>query len=165
MRTTIFLSTLALCLLTTATLGAQSKKKRAYTGIKPSQLRPLLKRVKVNRETKKIEISQKVFFATGKSKIRRRSFDLLNEVSEVLKSNRTMAVLVEGHTDSVGSSSSNLRLSQRRADAVRNYLIDRGIAPSRLTAIGFGEERPIESNRTKAGREVNRRVEFTITKE
>jgi outer membrane protein OmpA-like peptidoglycan-associated protein len=76
-----------------------------------------------------------------------------------------MQVMVEGHTDSVGSASRNLRLSQARADAVRVYMVGKGVSPERLTATGFGKERPIESNQTKAGRELNRRVEFTITKE
>ena len=121
--------------------------------------------VKVNRELGKIEIKQKVYFSTGRSLIRSRSNRLLDEVADVLKANTSMTVMVEGHTDAVGSSSTNLRLSQRRADAVRDYLIRKGVEPERLTAIGFGEEKPIDSNRTRRGRERNRRVEFTITAE
>ncbi|MEM7674385.1 MAG: OmpA family protein [Myxococcota bacterium] len=123
------------------------------------------KLIKVNRELRKIELKQRVFFATARSRIRSRSHALLNEVVAVLKANPTMTVLVEGHTDSVGSNATNLRLSQRRADAVRRYLTNKGIASERLTAIGFGEEKPIDSNRTRWGRERNRRVEFTITSE
>jgi OOP family OmpA-OmpF porin len=124
-----------------------------------------LELVEVNRELGKIEIKQKVFFATGKATIQPVSFRLLDEVAEVLKTYPTMQVMVEGHTDAVGSASKNLRLSQDRADAVRVYLVGKGVPPERLTAMGFGKERPLESNQTKAGREVNRRVEFTITKE
>ena len=119
--------------------------------------------VKVNRAVGKIELKQKVYFASGRARIRSQSHALLDEVAEVLKANSTMTVLIEGHTDSVGSNSVNLQLSQRRADAVRTYLIERQIEPDRLTAIGFGEEKPIDSNRTRRGRERNRRVDFTIT--
>ena len=121
--------------------------------------------VKVNRDIGKLEIKQKVFFTTGRARIRRRSHQLLGEVAAVLKANPTMTVMVEGHTDSVGSSSTNLRLSQRRAEAVLSYLVGQGIEADRLTAIGFGEEKPVDSNRTRRGRERNRRVEFTITDE
>lgn len=123
------------------------------------------KLVKVNRDLGKIELKQRVFFATARSRIRSRSYPLLNEVTAVLKANPTMTVLIEGHTDSVGSNATNNRLSQRRADSVREYLIKKGIESKRLTAIGFGEEKPIDSNRTRWGRERNRRVEFTITSE
>lgn len=119
--------------------------------------------VEVKRDIGKIEIKQRVFFSTGKAKIRSRSFELLNQVSQALVAYPGMNVMVEGHTDSVGSSGTNLRLSQRRADSVRAYLVAQGVDPDRLSAVGFGEEKPIDSNRTKRGREINRRVEFTIT--
>lgn len=121
--------------------------------------------VVVNRELGKIEIKQKVFFDTGKATIKRVSYQLLNEVAEALRANPTMEVLVEGHTDSVGGDSTNLKLSNARANSVRTYLVQQGIESVRLTAIGFGETRPISDNDTPDGREVNRRVEFTIVKE
>jgi outer membrane protein OmpA-like peptidoglycan-associated protein len=71
-------------------------------------------------------------------------------------------VRVEGHTDSVGGAASNLKLSQQRADAVVKYLIDRGIEPSRITAMGYGLTKPIRSNATEKGRAANRRTEFNI---
>ena len=121
--------------------------------------------VVVNREVGKIEIKQKVYFASGKASIKPRSYALLNEVAEVLKANPSMYILVEGHTDSKGSDSYNMRLSQKRANAVREYLVAYGVEPERLEAMGFGEVRPIDDNSTRDGRERNRRVEFTITKE
>lgn len=124
-----------------------------------------LELVKVNRDIGKIEISQKIFFDFGKATIKPVSFELLNQVAEALKQAPTMKVLVEGHTDSVGRSTTNLKLSNRRADAVRTYLLGQGIESERLTSIGFGEEKPIDTNRTKAGRDRNRRVEFTIVGE
>ncbi len=119
--------------------------------------------VEVKRDQKKIEIKEKVFFDTGKSTIQPVSYRLLDQVAEVLSTYRSMEIMVEGHTDSVGADSFNLRLSQARADSVRLYLISRGVEQARLTAIGFGEEKPIATNATRQGRDLNRRVEFTIT--
>jgi outer membrane protein OmpA-like peptidoglycan-associated protein len=121
--------------------------------------------VEVRRDIGKIEIKEKVFFDTGKSTIKSQSFTLLNQVAAVLKAYPTMQVLVEGHTDSVGGHEFNMRLSDNRADSVRVYLVQQGIQPDRLTAQGFGPDKPIASNQTSKGREQNRRVEFTITKE
>jgi outer membrane protein OmpA-like peptidoglycan-associated protein len=120
--------------------------------------------VRLDEAKGKLEIDQKVFFTQGRARVSRRSYRLLDQVAQVLRENPSLKVVIEGHTDSSGSASTNLRLSQRRADAVRRRLIRRGqVEPSRLTAIGYGEERPIASNTTRIGREQNRRVEFTIT--
>jgi OOP family OmpA-OmpF porin len=72
-------------------------------------------------------------------------------------------VKIEGHTDSKGSADYNAQLSQRRAEAVRNFLVNNGISPERITAQGMGEDYPIATNSTAAGRLQNRRVEVTIT--
>jgi len=110
----------------------------------------------------KIELHQAVFFATAKAIIMPQSFALLNEVADVLKTRPTMQVRVEGHTDTRGSRTGNMRLSQARADSVKAYVVSRGIDASRLVSVGFGPDKPIETNRTAAGRERNRRVEFMI---
>ena len=111
----------------------------------------------------KIEIKQQVQFDTGKATIRSVSFSLLAEVADAIRSSNITKVYVDGHTDSVGSARYNERLSQARADSVREYLIDKeGIDGDILVARGFGEEKPIASNRTKAGRQQNRRVEFNV---
>jgi OmpA-OmpF porin, OOP family len=123
------------------------------------------KLVVVNREIGKIEIKQKVYFDSGKAIIKPRSFKLLNEVAQVLKSNETMEILVEGHTDSRGSDSYNLRLSDSRANAVREYMLGQDIPTERIKSMGFGETKPIATNKRRKGRKKNRRVEFTITKE
>ncbi len=73
-----------------------------------------------------------------------------------------MKIEIAGHTDSVGSEMYNLRLSEARANAVRDYLIQHGISPDRLIAKGYGESRPIAPNTTREGRAKNRRVEFTV---
>ena len=79
-----------------------------------------------------------------------------------MQENPSYNLRIEGHTDSIGSSSSNQSLSQRRANAVRYYLINNGVAGDRLTAIGYGEEQPVATNQTKAGRRQNRRVALSV---
>lgn len=125
--------------------------------------RPKYKLIIVTK--KQIKLTQKVYFASGKARIKRRSFPLLNEVSKALRDRPGIIVRIEGHTDHVGPARYNLRLSRRRARSVRRYMIDQGIAPERMIARGYGEERPIESNSTKQGRAANRRVEFHIIKQ
>ena len=111
----------------------------------------------------KIVILQKVYFDTAKARIQERSYPVLLEVARVLKENPDIVKLrIEGHTDSRGSAAYNRRLSQRRAEAVRKFLIQQGIDPKRLVAKGYGEDRPIASNDTPEGRAQNRRVEFKI---
>jgi outer membrane protein OmpA-like peptidoglycan-associated protein len=76
--------------------------------------------------------------------------------------NPTFKVRIQGHTDNVGADADNLALSEARAKSVVDYLVSKGIAPGRLTAIGFGETQPIDANETKKGRANNRRTEFVI---
>ncbi len=111
----------------------------------------------------KIELKQTVFFDTRRATIKKVSFPLLNEVAQALVDHSTLNVRIEGHTDSQGSDKSNLTLSQKRAAAVRTYLINRGVDQARMVAEGYGERVPIADNRTGGGRAQNRRVEFVIT--
>ncbi|MEZ4401114.1 MAG: OmpA family protein [Kofleriaceae bacterium] len=117
---------------------------------------------KVSLRDGKVVIVEPVFFATGKAKIERRSFALLDNVAQVLRDHVEMTIQVEGHTDDQADDAYNKDLSQRRADAVRAYLVDHGIAADRLTAVGFGEERPVADNATRKGRALNRRVAFVV---
>ncbi len=73
-----------------------------------------------------------------------------------------MRVSVQGHTDSVGTEAGNMRLSQKRAEAVRAYLVQKGVAADRLEAVGYGPTKPIATNKTAKGRALNRRTEFRI---
>jgi len=82
-----------------------------------------------------------------------------------LTANPSSPVTVEGHTDYIGSDQYNQKLSERRANAVRKYLIEKGIASSRIQVVGYGEQRPIADNMTKEGRAINRRAEFEVTVE
>jgi outer membrane protein OmpA-like peptidoglycan-associated protein len=95
--------------------------------------------------------------------IRSVSFPILNTVAQVMRDFPDINVEVQGHTDDRGSDSFNMRLSGERAEAVRQYLVQQGIAQNRLTARGYGETMPIDTNRTNAGRARNRRVEFVRT--
>ncbi len=120
----------------------------------------------VKLSDKKIEILESVYFETGKSKIKEVSFNLLNQVSTLLRAHPELKkIRVEGHTDSVGSDAKNMSLSQARAEAVQQYLVDHGVSPLRLKAQGFGETQPIDDNATKAGRSKNRRVNFVVTEQ
>jgi outer membrane protein OmpA-like peptidoglycan-associated protein len=110
-----------------------------------------------------IRIHQTIHFEFNRSTIRSVSFPILDTVTQVLRDFPTIQVEVQGHTDSRGNDDYNLRLSDARAQAVREYLVSHGIDASRLTARGYGETLPIESNRTSAGRAANRRVEFRRT--
>lgn len=89
----------------------------------------------------------------------------LDAVAETMKAQQDLKVEIAGHTDSIGSEAYNTLLSQQRADAVRAYLIGKGIEGSRMTAVGYGELEPVASNDTDEGRKLNRRVEFRITTE
>ena len=109
-----------------------------------------------------IEISEQIHFAYDSDEILRESFRILDEIVIILFENETMELRIEGHTDSDGSARYNLRLSDRRAASVREYLIDEGISSHRLISVGFGEERPIATNDTERGKAENRRVEFHI---
>ena len=113
----------------------------------------------------KIELKQKIFFQTNKAVLLPRSYGLLSEIGQVLKARPTMRLRVEGHTDSVGPHQRNMALSQARADAVKQHLAGLGVGVDRMEAVGFGPDQPIETNRTGAGREKNRRVEFVITQQ
>jgi hypothetical protein len=84
----------------------------------------------------------------------------VEHAAQVLQENPGLHVVVEGYTDSVGSDSCNQRLSERRADSVRDYLVEKGISPSRIRTRGYGETRPVASNATEEGRAQNRRVEI-----
>ncbi|MFL5347472.1 MAG: OmpA family protein [Hyalangium sp.] len=112
----------------------------------------------------RIEIKDTVYFNTAKATIQKRSFKLLDQVAKLLTEHPELAkVRIEGHTDNAGKPQANLALSQRRAEAVREYLIKKGVAAERLEAKGYGQEKPIAPNTTAKGRATNRRVEFITT--
>ena len=118
-----------------------------------------------------VKIAEQVNFRTGKATIVRSSYRILNQVADVLqKFGSIRKVEVQGHTDDVGRRPTNLRLSQRRADAVRLYLVRRGVAPTRLVGKGYGPDEPLvrvdsegmSKAELKSARAKNRRVQFVI---
>ncbi len=112
----------------------------------------------------KIEIKQQVQFDTGKATIKPASAKLLSEVGEAVRSIEGLTkIIIEGHTDDVGDDDFNMKLSQDRADSVRDWLVQKErVDRALLEATGFGQTKSIASNRTKAGRQQNRRVEFKV---
>ena len=105
-----------------------------------------------------------ILFDTGKSSFKKESFSVLQSITAILKEYPKANFTIEGHTDSQGSKTLNQKLSDSRANAVMAYLIQNGIDGDRLSAYGFGEDYPIDTNATAAGRRNNRRVEVKLKK-
>ncbi|MBQ3998688.1 MAG: OmpA family protein [Paludibacteraceae bacterium] len=114
------------------------------------------------KEGIKVKI-ENLFFATNKTYILPQSEQAMSDLANFLLQNPTVTIHIIGHTDAVGTDEANQILSEGRANAVRQNLIDRGIAPERMTAEGKGEKEPVADNDTEEGRQLNRRVEFIIT--
>jgi len=100
-------------------------------------------------------------FDLGKATIRPRSYPSLDRVAQLLI-DKNFSLKLAGHTDNTGSAELNLRLSKERAEAIRSYLASKGANESRIEATGYGKNQPIATNKTAAGRQANRRVEFTL---
>ncbi|MCB9669401.1 MAG: OmpA family protein [Alphaproteobacteria bacterium] len=122
-----------------------------------------LEKVKAELKGDRIDLRESVFFDLGKATIQERSYPLLEQVVAILNEHPELTKLrIEGHTDSRGSASANKKLSQSRADAVKVFLVEKGIAAERLDALGFGEERPIDPGKTEEAYARNRRVDFFV---
>jgi outer membrane protein OmpA-like peptidoglycan-associated protein len=109
-----------------------------------------------------IEISDRVFFDLDKAHLKHRSYKILDAVVTVMKENPDLLIRIEGHTDDQGDADFNIDLSQRRAEAVRDYLVKKGIDKKRLLPVGFGFSRPLIQGTEEKERAQNRRVEFVI---
>jgi len=105
---------------------------------------------------------QGIQFETGKDVIKPVSFPILNDIVKIMNENPSYFLQINGHTDNVGNPESNLVLSEKRANAVKNYLVNKGVAENRLTAQGFGDTQPVVPNTTAANKAKNRRVEFVV---
>ena len=147
-------------------LGAGRAEVVVEPGIAPAAVTIELEDSRVEVVAGEVKILEQVFFDTGLATIRPESYAVLDEVANVLLLNPQITkVEVQGHTDNVGTDDTNLRLSQRRAQAVRDYLVAKGVKRSRLDAKGYGNTEPIADNATDEGRGQNRRVQFEIVEE
>jgi outer membrane protein OmpA-like peptidoglycan-associated protein len=103
-----------------------------------------------------------VFFEQSKPVLLPTSYGELNRLVQILIENPTIKIEIAGHTDNVGDPKKNQKLSEDRVKAIKDYLINKGISPNRLTGKGYGGSKPIASNAKEETRKLNRRVEFTI---
>lgn len=103
-----------------------------------------------------------VNFDLNSAKLSGEAYPILYDAAKTLLKNPDMKVEIQGYTDNIGSESYNKKLSQKRADVVKNYLVGKGVAASRLTAVGNGESNPVADNKTADGRAMNRRIEFKV---
>lgn len=130
------------------------------------------KKVKVQEpkiEPKKVEeilsdVFENLNFNIGKAEIKKESLPYLDKLADTLIKAKNWTLDIEGHTDNVGTDKYNMKLSQNRADAVKNYLVSKGVLIETITAKGFGEQKPLTDNNSQINKEKNRRVEFKIKK-
>jgi outer membrane protein OmpA-like peptidoglycan-associated protein len=145
-------------LLQTRTQQAQSAQSRAQ------ELERQLQELQAQRTDRGILVTLgDVLFATGRSELTAGAESRIGRVAQVLQQNPGQTVRVEGHTDSTGSSQTNLRLSEQRAYAVRDALVRYGVDPRRVEAFGFGSAQPVSDNASASGRQQNRRVELILS--
>lgn len=130
-------------------------------GVKENGGCPKLKLEEAETKVVKEEIKN-IRFEYGKGSLHPSSYPILDKVAAIMNKYKSARLGIAGHTDNDSSSEFNLKLSQQRAVSCRKYLIEKGIAPSRILAKGYGETRPIASNDTEEGRKQNRRVEFIL---
>ncbi|MGC4035658.1 MAG: DUF5723 family protein [Chitinophagaceae bacterium] len=106
--------------------------------------------------------AKQIYFATGKATLLSKSFPSLNDVAKILQSTPDVHLQIEGYTDNTGKPETNVILSDKRALAVKNYLVSKGVAENRISYKGYGQENPVADNKTPAGRAKNRRVELKL---
>ena len=117
---------------------------------------------RIAKEEYSVHSKALVYFNHNSNELYGQSLKDLNSFSKLVLRNPDANIIVEGYTDSIGSSRYNKKLSKFRAEIVKNYLIAKGVSPSKIEAFGMGSENPIASNDTSVGREKNRRVEIRI---
>ena len=121
--------------------------------------------VNIDETVVMISVSDKLLFNSGSYRVSNKANSLLERLAAVINSEPAIEVMIEGHTDDRGADDFNLDLSQRRAEAVKKFLVDQGISADRLIAKGFGSTRPILPNTSNRNRALNRRVEFNIVEQ
>jgi OOP family OmpA-OmpF porin len=118
--------------------------------------------LRVQAELDRLLAGGRIDFETGSDRLRPEAAPLLDAVAEQLASAPELEVEVEGHTDSRGNASANRRLSQRRAQTVKGYLVTKGVAAERIFTLGSGSTRPLLRSRTAEASQINRRIEFRV---
>jgi outer membrane protein OmpA-like peptidoglycan-associated protein len=113
-------------------------------------------------DTLLVRFSSDVLFDAGSADLDPMGRSALDRMAEVINDYRKTAVVVQGHTDAAGGPERNRELSERRADSVRRYLVNRGVEPGRISAVGYGDGAPVASNETELGRQRNRRVDVLL---
>ena len=131
----------------------------------PSSERPYIFEYNITATPPKSFTLDNVFFDSGKSTLRAESNKELNELVEYMNLKKTLVIEIAGHTDNVGASETNFKLSAERATAVKEYLKKKGIAADRVIAKGYGDTQPVADNATAAGKQKNRRTEVRIISE
>jgi outer membrane protein OmpA-like peptidoglycan-associated protein len=147
-------------------LAAETDARKAAEARAARAMESLNKIAQVKEEARGmvITLSGQVLFVTGKSELLPAAQDQLDQVAKALKDQGDIKpMVVEGYTDSVGTDSSNLTLSKNRAEAVRSYLVSKGIPSDKISAVGKGKANPVASNDTPDGRANNRRVEIVVS--
>lgn len=154
---------MTLCLAGCATPGGQSAKP-ANQGVDPNYDASKQKAVKLTQTARGAEITfdARVLFDTGKADIKNDGQVAIDRVATLVKDKTAANVIIEGHTDNVGSAQLNQKLSEQRADSVRAALIARGVQPARMQTKGLGFSQPVAENITEDGRTQNRRVNITL---
>jgi OOP family OmpA-OmpF porin len=142
-----------------AAAPAKPKPKPAPAKVAPA---PAPKPVAVPPKPKRIIVLQGTHFAFDSAELTPEARGTLNESAAVLEREPNVKVMIEGYTDSIGPEGYNQGLSERRAKAVEEYLISKGISADRLEVMGYGQSKPIAPNDTKEGRAMNRRVELKV---
>jgi outer membrane protein OmpA-like peptidoglycan-associated protein len=136
-----------------AMMDKQERELRQIQGVSVSRTAP---------DELKVTVRNEVLFDFNSAGLRQASRDSLREMANVFEKYPNTTISVQGHTDSIGSAAYNQRLSERRAEAVANYLENLGVRSSRLETIGYGKSQPRATNSTAEGRQLNRRVEIKI---
>jgi outer membrane protein OmpA-like peptidoglycan-associated protein len=136
-----------------AMMDKQERELRQIQGVSVSRTAP---------DELKVTVRNEVLFDFNSAGLRQASRDSLREMANVFDKYPSTTISVQGHTDSIGSAAYNQRLSERRAEAVANYLENLGVRSSRLETIGYGKSQPRATNSTAEGRQLNRRVEIKI---
>jgi OmpA-OmpF porin, OOP family len=146
-----------------AQFHAREEQSQQQVAVADEQVDRVLERLRAQRTDRGVVITlEDVLFEPDSASLRPGAYNQLLRLAEFLRWKPNGTVLVEGNTDDTGSSEDNLRLSQLRAQSVRDFLVASGVAPLRVQAVGYGETRPVAANDSAAGRQQNRRVEIVL---